>query len=86
MQTCYTPLEESPHGHTVPSVIIGIADNEARENEEEVYSQIYMIKYCRDRASCSIDIEMMIAQHYEGRYTAKSVKNLIARFGLQIGL
>ena len=58
-------LSESPHGHTVPSVIIGIADNEARENEEEVYSQISMIKYCRDRASCSIDIEMMIAQHYE---------------------
>lgn len=45
-----------------------------------------MIKYCRDRASWSIDIEMMIAQHYEGRHTAKSVKNLIARFGLQIGL
>ena len=75
MQSCYTPLEESPHGHTVPSVIIGIADDEARQDEEEVHNQIPMVKDCRGRASCSIDIEMMIAQHNEGCHAAKSVKN-----------
>lgn len=45
MKPCETAFEESPCGHLVPSVIIGIADDETGENEEEIHGQITMIDY-----------------------------------------
>ncbi len=41
MQTDEPSFEEIPRTHPIPSVIIGIADDETRQDEEKIFKQRY---------------------------------------------
>ena len=44
MKANETTLEEGPCCHSVPTVVVGIADDKAGENEEEVNGQITVVQ------------------------------------------
>ncbi len=47
MQANETTLHETPRRHLVPSINVSIADDEAREHEEEVDGQIAVVDVMR---------------------------------------
>ena len=69
-------LEEAPRGHAVPPVVVRIADDEARQHEEEVYGQVSVVNHLVGRPG-GIRLQQ-VEQHYDdGRDAAQSVQNLI---------
>ena len=43
VQTHQTALEEVPRSHSVPAVVVGIANHETRQGKEEIHCKIAMI-------------------------------------------
>lgn len=76
-----TPLEELPCRHARPTVVIGITHNEARQDEEEVDSQITVIDTLVYVARGE-SLEEMEADHRNGRNAAKAVENLVMLLGV----
>ena len=78
-QTYQPALEEVPGRHFLPAVIVGIADDKAREHEEEVHSQVAVVDRLVGPAVI-VGLEQMVGHYEHGCYTAQSVKDLIAGF------
>ena len=79
MQPGQTAFEEAPGGHLVPAVIVGIADDETGEYEEEVDGEEPVVD---DLVNGAVGIglkEMEDNDHHRG-YAAQAVQDLIAGF------
>ena len=64
-----------------PSVVIGITDNESRQNEKEIDGQVSVIESLVDGACCKT-FENMIQNNHEGRHTAQSVEDFVMGFSI----
>ena len=80
MQTDEATLQEVPRGHLAAgqSVIVGIADDETREDEEEIHSQITVIDDLVGDAF-RVGLEQVEAHHQDGCYATETVQNLVSR-------
>ena len=85
MQTDESTLEEVPVTHLAPSVVVGIADDEAREHEEEVHRQIAMVDVLRAKLR-DVSLEAMEEEYHQRSYAAQSVQYLISRLGRQVNV
>ena len=83
VQARETPLEESPGGHPVPPVVIGVAHDKAAQREEEIHRQVPVIHDLEGRAF-GISLEDVEQDHHEGGHAAEPVQDLVAGFGCQI--
>ena len=79
MQTYESPLEELPHTHTPPTVVIGVADDKARKYEEEIDGQIAVIDTLVEVARGK-GFEEVKTYHRQGRHAAQAVENGIMLF------
>ena len=79
MQAHETPLEER-HGREVPpAVVVGVSDDEAREEEEEVDGQVAVIDALVEVARGE-SLEQVEADDHEGRHAAQSVEDCVVGF------
>ena len=70
----------------LPAVVVGIADNKTREDEEEVDSKIAVVDECDDRApSCKGEaFENVVEYHEQGRHASEPVEQGIVGLGIGI--
>lgn len=82
MQPDQSPPEEILHFQsTLPPIVIGITDNKSGEDEEEIDSQISVVKPLIDGAGCE-PFENMVENDHQGCNPAQSVEYLIVRFSI----
>lgn len=90
MKTDHAAAEETGEAETAPpTVVIGIADDETRKQEEEVHSQIAMIEM-PDRAIAHAvyrlgkgkALEDMMKNNEQGGHPAQSIEQLVVRLGV----
>jgi len=74
---------EIPYRHTVPTVIIGIANDEARKHKEKVNSKIAMIDGLIG-GRVKIGFKQMMCHDKHGGNTTKSVKDFISWLGGEV--
>ena len=74
-----SPQIEVPLRHALPAVVVGISDDEARQNEKEVDGEIAVVYYLVAWAG-GICLEEMENNDEHGGYASKAVENLVARF------
>lgn len=74
---------------TPPTVVIGIADDETREQEEEVHGQIAMVEMPNRAIAHAVyrlgkgkALEDMMKNYDESGHTAQSIKQLVVRLGV----
>ena len=87
MQTDDSATEEVAQRESLlPAVIVGIADNETGEDEEEVDGQITVVDECDDRApSCKGEaFENVVEYHEQGRHASEPVEQGIVGLGIGI--
>ena len=85
MQTRETALEESPCGHPVPAVVIGVADDEAAQHKEEIHRQIAVVHYLRPEIGY-IGLETVEDNHHQRGHSAQPVEYLVTGFRCQINV
>ena len=73
MQANESALGKCPDSHCFATFVVGITDDEAREHEEEIYSQITMIDYLVEK-TCGESFADMITNDNESSYAAQSVQ------------
>ena len=81
-------LEKLPHGHLSPSIVVGIADDKTREDEEEVYGDVGMIERSDDATAHAIGglgkgkaLEDVVEQDDDGSHTSQPIEQVVMRFG-----
>src|SRR5699024_8231811 len=72
-------LEEGSRTHPVPTVIVCIADDEARKHEEEIDCQIAMIDNLVQMVAAGMRFQQMKGHYHSSRHAAQSVQNLVVR-------
>jgi len=77
-------LEEGSRTHPVPTVIVCIADDEARKHEEEIDCQIAMIDNLVQMVAAGMRFQQMKGHYHSSRHAAQSVQNLVVRLRGQI--
>ena len=77
VQTDETAFEEVPRGHAVPAVVVGIADNKARQHEEEVDGKVAVIDGLTG-ASAVVGLKEVIGHDEHGAHAAKAVEYRVA--------
>ena len=83
VQARQTPLEVAPGGHPVPAVVIGVADDEAAQHEEEVDGQVAVVHDLRPE-NRHIGFKTVEDDDHQRRHAPQAVEYLIPRLGLQI--
>ena len=81
MKAYETPLEELPCIHPAPAIVVGIADDKARKNKEEIYCDMCMVQRTDDAATGIIgdlskgeSLEDMVEKYENGRHTAQAIE------------
>mgnify|MGYP003305635651 CR=1 FL=1 len=65
----------------LPSVIVRIADDEAREHEEEIHAEVTMVKsFYSSSAGEGETFKDVIPQHHKSRCATKTVEEEVMRF------
>ena len=77
MQPDESAFEESSGGHLVPSAVIGITDDKAGKDEEEIHREVAM----RHRRSGE-KLEHMVNYDDQGGDSSKSVKDVVMWSGI----
>ena len=83
MQANETALDETPCVHSIPTVIIRIPDDETREQEEEVNSQIPVIDGLIG-GTVKIGLKQVVSHYQKGCHTTQSIKDFVARFRCEV--
>ena len=83
VKSCHTALEEVLHRHLVPTVIVGIADDEAAQGEEEIHGQIAMREKKTDIFG-RITLHEVIEDHHQGGHPSQSIQNFVSGFAFQV--
>ena len=73
LQADQAPLEETADGHPPPTVVVGVADDEAGENEEEINGQVSVIDFLVQMTG-GVGFEQMEADDRQGCHSAQSVQ------------
>ena len=81
MQTYESPFEKLAHTHTPPTVVIGVADDEARKDKKEIDRQIAVIDTLVE-VTRSKSLEEVETYHRQGRHAAQAVENGIVLLGV----
>ena len=84
MQTDQTALEEIAVGHASPAVVVGIADDEARKDEEEIDGQIAVVDDLVGMAR-GMRLEKMKGHDDQRRDAAQTVEDRIMGLRVRIG-
>lgn len=83
VKTYEAALEEAPGGHSVPTIVVGITDDETGEDKEEIDSEIAVIDMLLAAPWC-VGFEQVEQYNKYCGYTAESVKDLISRLGCEV--
>ena len=81
-------LEEVAQGQRfAPTVVVGIADDEAGEDEEEIHGQVAMVDDGDEGASGGEgqSLEDVVEHHEQGCHPTQSVQDFIMRLGVHVG-
>ena len=73
LQADQPALEEVADGHLFPPVVVGVADDEAGENEEEINGQVSVIDFLVQMTG-GVGFEQMEADDRQGCHSAQSVQ------------
>ena len=84
MQADQAALEEIAVGHAPPAVVVGITDDEARKDEEEIDGQITVVDDLIGMAR-GMRFEKMERHDDQRRHAAQTVENRIMGFRVGIG-
>ena len=84
VQAHETPLEELPGREVPPAVVVGVSDDEAREDEEEVDGQVAVVDALVEVAR-GVGLEQVEADDHEGRHAAQSVEDRVVGFRIGEG-
>jgi len=68
-------LQEVRHRHLTPAVVIGIGDDEAGQQKEEVHRQIAVVDDLPVRIAASVRLEHVERHHDQGGDPAQTVQN-----------
>ena len=79
MQTDEPSRDELPHSHSFPPVVVGVADHEPRQNEEEIDGQIAVVDSLID-VTCRKGFEHVKPDDHQRRYAAQSVEYVVVGF------
>ena len=79
MQTDEPSRDKLPYRHSFPPVVIGVADHEPRQNEEEIDGQIAVVDSLID-VTCRKGFEHVKPDDHQRRYAAQSVEYVVVRF------
>ena len=82
VQADETPFEELPDRHLRPTVVVGVADDETREDEEEIDGQVAVVDPLVEVAG-RISLEQVKAHDRQRSHAAQPVENVIMRFGIR---
>ena len=82
VQADETPFEELPDRHLRPTVVVGVADDETREDEEEIDGQVAVVDPLVEVAG-RISLEQVKAHDRQRGHAAQSVENVVMRFGIR---
>ena len=88
VQADEAPLEEvAQRERLAPAVVVGIADDEAGKDEEEVYGQIAVVDHRDDGASGGEgqSLEDVVKHYQQGSYPAQAVQDFVVGFGVHVG-
>lgn len=81
LQADQPALEEVADGHLFPPVVVGVADDEAGENEEEIDGQVSVIDFLVQMTG-GVGFEQMEADDRQGCHSAQSVQYVVMRLGV----
>ena len=79
MQTDEPSRDELPHSHSFPPVVVGVADHEPRQDEEEIDGQIAVVDSLID-VTCRKGFEHVKPDDHQRRYAAQSVEYVVVGF------
>ena len=82
LQAHEAPQGEVAPRHAEPAVVVGIADDEAREDEEEVDGQVTVVDDLVEVAR-GVRFEQVESHYHDGRYAAQAVEVGKVGFGLE---
>ena len=78
------PADKVAAAHAaLPTVIVGISDDEAREQEEEIDGQVAMVEALVD-GTCGKALEDVVADDQQGCYAPQSVQKFVVWFRVGI--
>ena len=83
LQADETAFEKLADRHAPPAVVVGVTDDEAREDEEEVDGQIAVVEHLVGRAF-GVGFQQMEGHHDHRRHAAQSVEDFVARLRGQV--
>ncbi len=79
------PPEEPADGHApLPAVIVGVSDDEAREDEEEVDGQVAVVEHLVDGARGEA-LEDVVPYDQQRGYATQAVEQFVVGFGVSEG-
>ena len=79
MQTDEPSRDKLPYRHSFPPVVIGVADHEPRQDEEEIDGQIAVVDSLID-VTCRKGFEHVKPDDHQRRYAAQSVEYVVVGF------
>ena len=88
MQADEASLEEIAQSHGLSqAVVVGIADDEPRKDEEEIYGQVAVVDDSDDSAAGGKrqSLENVVEHHQQGSYPAQPVQQLVVGLGVRVG-
>ena len=79
MEPYESAFEETPSGHFAPTVVVGIADNKARECKEKINTKVAVVDNLV-RGTLGIGLQKVENYDHNCRNTTQTVENFVAGF------
>ena len=79
MQANQPALEEFGGRHRLPAVVVGIADDEAGQDEKEIHRQVAMVDDL-DKPAGRVGLEQVEGHDDEGGHAAQTIENRVMAF------
>ncbi len=84
LQTDEAALVEVPLAHLAPAIVVGVGDDEAGEQEEEVDGEVTVVDELGEAVVVGVGLEGVEDDDHEGGDTAQTVEDLVVVLGGQI--
>ena len=81
MEADQTACEEFLDAHSVPAIVVGVSDDESRENEKEIDGQVTVVDPLVEMARGE-GFEKVEADDRDGGDAAQSVEDVVMGFGV----
>jgi hypothetical protein len=83
LETDEAALVEVPLGHAVPAVVVGVGDDEAGEEEEEIDGEIAVVDDLLEAVVVGVGFEGVEDDDHDGGDTAEAVEDLVVGLGAE---